>query len=87
MASDWRRAELGAADRALCAFADKLTRTPSAMELGDVAELRRHGFTDAAIHDAAQVVAYFNYINRVADALGVEPEEFIRAWEQGPEEE
>jgi uncharacterized tellurite resistance protein B-like protein len=26
------------------------------------------------------VIAYFNYINRVADPLGVEPEDFIRAW-------
>jgi len=44
--------------------------------------LRAHGFGDRAIHDAAQVIAYFNYINRVADALGVEPESFVRAWEQ-----
>ena len=43
--------------------------------------MRRHGFDDAAIHDATQVVSYFNYINRVADALGVEPEAFTRAWE------
>lgn len=36
--------------------------------------LRAQGFDDRAIHDAAQVVAYFSYINRVADGLGVEPE-------------
>lgn len=47
-----------------------------------VENLRRHGFSDAAIHDATQVIAYFNYINRVADALGVEQERFIREWEQ-----
>jgi uncharacterized tellurite resistance protein B-like protein len=29
------------------------------------------------------VIAYFNYINRVADALGVEPEDFIRPWGVG----
>jgi hypothetical protein len=34
------------------------------------------------IHDAVQVIAYFNYINRVADALGVDPEPGIRAWEE-----
>lgn len=33
-----------------------------------------------------QVVAYFNYINRVADALGIEPEDFVPEWEQPPEE-
>ena len=36
--------------------------------------LRAHGFEDAAIHDAIQVIAYFNYINRVAEAVGVELE-------------
>lgn len=40
----------------------------------DLDALRRHGFTDEAIHDAVQVIAYFNYINRVADALGVDLE-------------
>jgi len=49
----------------------------------DVAGLRAAGLDDRAIHDATQVVAYFNYINRVADALGVEPESFIRPWGQG----
>lgn len=48
----------------------------------DVQALRAHGFRDAAIHDAAQIVAYFNYINRIADALGVDHETFVRAWEQ-----
>ncbi len=37
-----------------------------------------------AIHDATQVVGYFNYISRVADGLGVEPEDFIRPWGRGP---
>ena len=32
------------------------------------------GLDDTAIHDAAQVIAYFNYINRVADGLGVDLE-------------
>ena len=36
--------------------------------------LRGHGFDDVAIHDAVQVIAYFNYINRIADCLGVDLE-------------
>jgi alkylhydroperoxidase family enzyme len=36
--------------------------------------LRAHGWDDAAIHDAIQVIAYFNYINRIAEGIGVEPE-------------
>ena len=39
---------------------------------------------DIAIHDATQIIGYFNYINRIADALGVEVDTFIRPWEQGP---
>jgi uncharacterized peroxidase-related enzyme len=74
--TDWRQASLAPADRGLCEFAEKLTRTPGAMARADVEQLRAHGFDDRAIHDATQVVAYFNYINRVADALGTDPEDF-----------
>ena len=42
--------------------------------------LRAHGLSDRAIHDATQVIAYFNYITRIADSLGVEPETFITKW-------
>jgi alkylhydroperoxidase family enzyme len=49
----------------------------------DVQELRDHGWSDPAIHDATQVIAYFNYINRIADGLGVDLETDIRKWEEG----
>lgn len=80
VARDWRSAPLAQADRALCAFAAKLTNAPSQMSPADLDDLRAAGYDDRAIHDAAQVIGYFNYINRVADALGVEPEDFIRPW-------
>ena len=44
--------------------------------------MRQHGFDDRGIHDAVQIIGYFNYINRVADALGVEPESFVRPYEK-----
>ena len=44
--------------------------------------MRQYGFDDRGIHDAVQIIGYFNYINRVAEALGVEPESFIRPWEK-----
>jgi uncharacterized peroxidase-related enzyme len=70
--ADWRQAPLSETDRALCAFAEKLTRSPASMTRGDVETLRDHGLDDQGIHDAVQVIGYFNYINRVADALHVD---------------
>lgn len=80
IARDWKTAPLSLQDRALCLFAEKLTHTPASMSPADLDELRNVGFDDVAIHDATQVISYFNYINRIADALGVEPEEFIQPW-------
>jgi uncharacterized peroxidase-related enzyme len=80
VARDWRTAPLSDPDRALCAFAAKLTHHQDEMSPDDLGRLRAHGFDDRAIHDATQVVAYFNYITRIADALGVEPEDFIEPW-------
>jgi uncharacterized peroxidase-related enzyme len=77
---DWRTAPLPASDRALCEFAVKLTHDQRHATPTDLDALRTHGFDDRAIHDAVQVTAYFNYITRVADALGVEPETFIPTW-------
>ena len=61
---------------ALLSYVDKLTRTPAACRKADVDALRTAGANDQQIHATVQVAAYFNYINRVADALGVdfEPE-------------
>ena len=80
MTRDWRTAPLSTVDKALCEYASKLTHTPSQMSPADLDILRSHGLDDRAIHDATQVISYFNYINRIADALGVEPEDFIQPW-------
>lgn len=75
MKTDWTTARLAPADRALLAFAVKLTAAPATMSQDDVAALRAVGFDDRAVSDAVQVVSYFNYINRVADGLGVDLED------------
>jgi uncharacterized peroxidase-related enzyme len=80
VARDWRSAPLGRPDRALCEFASKLTLRQHEISFRDLDDLRGHGFDDRAIHDAVQVIAYFNYITRVADAFGVEREDFIKPW-------
>lgn len=65
-------------ERALCEFAEKLTRTPSKMTAADCDCLRAVGLSDRDILDAVEVISYFNYINRVADALGIDPEPEMR---------
>ncbi len=74
LARDHREADLEAADRAMLDYAVKLTRTPGDMGDGDVERLREVGFDQVAILDICQVVSYFNYVNRMADGLGVELE-------------
>lgn len=74
LAHGWRAAALDARERALCAWAEQLTRAPARCGGADVEALRAAGWDDREIHDACQIVAYFNYINRIADGLGVDPE-------------
>lgn len=78
--SDWRKAALSPLDRALCEHSVRLTRKDGRITSQNIGELRGAGLNDRAIHDATQVIAFFNYITRVADGLGVEPETFIDKW-------
>ena len=80
IARDWRSAELSELDQALCAFAVKISLQQHEMSPTDLDALRTLGLDDRAISDATQVIAYFNYITRIADTLGVEPEDFIQPW-------
>ena len=46
------------------------------MTEADVIALREVGFSDSAILDINQVTSYYAYVNRLADGLGVELEDF-----------
>jgi uncharacterized peroxidase-related enzyme len=59
---------------ALLEYARKLTLTPAEIVEQDLERLRAHGLDDRAIVDANQIVSYYNYVNRVADGLGVQLE-------------
>ncbi|MBT8336064.1 MAG: peroxidase [Gemmatimonadetes bacterium] len=74
LALDPAGAVVSAADRAMLDYAELLTRRPHAVTARDVEALRAHGFSDAAVLDICQVVSYYNYVNRMADGLGVELE-------------
>jgi uncharacterized peroxidase-related enzyme len=79
IAADPDGADLGEGDRAMLDYSLRLTRDPSSVRVEDVARLRDVGFDDTAILDICQVVSYYNYVNRLADGLGVELEE---GWEE-----
>jgi uncharacterized peroxidase-related enzyme len=62
------------AEAAMLRYALKLTREPAAVVAGDAAALREAGFDDRAIHDICAITAYYAFVNRIADGLGVELE-------------
>ncbi len=74
MAGSWASALEFPRLRALCGLAEKLTRDPGACGEGDLSPLRELDLSDRAIHDLVLVVAYFNFVNRIASGLAVELE-------------
>ncbi len=69
--SDYDRAPLSAADRAMLDYVGKVTVDATTVGPRDHEELKSQGFDDRAILQITLIAAWFNYINRVADALGV----------------
>jgi len=68
---DWRTAKLDERDQAMLAYVEKITTNPSSIWRDDVDALRNVGFDDTGILQITLIASFFNYINRVADALGV----------------
>jgi uncharacterized peroxidase-related enzyme len=68
---DYRQAPLAAADRAMLDYAVKLTKQPWTVVREDLEVLRAVGFDDRGILQINLIASWFNYINRVADGLGV----------------
>jgi len=65
------RATLSALDQAILAYAEKLTRRSASIEHSDIEALRELGLSDDAILRVAEITSYFNFVNRLADGLGV----------------
>ena len=63
--------------RVILEFAEKVTLTAYTVQPSDLDLLRSHGLDDETIFDVVEVVGFFNSINRIADALGVELEDFL----------
>jgi uncharacterized peroxidase-related enzyme len=75
---DHRTVDLAPADRAMLEYALALTTAPHTVSTEAVAAVRAAGFDDRGIHDICAVAAYFAFVNRIADGLGVELEERFR---------
>jgi len=89
--ADYRTASMSDKLRILLDWVVKLTLHPSKNAQSDVLTLQNAGWTDEEISAACFVASYFNFINRVADGLGVDLESFMSAhsplppcpWTQG----
>lgn len=69
---DMNSAKLDEKNRKMLTFSVKLTERPNDMEEEDLRRLRDAGFSDSEILDTVLVASYFNFVNRIALALGVE---------------
>ena len=68
---DYRSAPISDQDRAMLDYVVKLTKDATKIFPDDHAKLRAAGFDDRGILQITLIASWFNYINRVADALGV----------------
>lgn len=76
---DYTKAPLGPGDRAMLDYVAKLTCAPAAVAEDDVQALREAGFDHRGILDIALITAYFAFVNRIADGLGLALEDY---WQQ-----
>lgn len=73
MLADWRTAAIDERLRAMLGFLEKLTLRPAELGPRDADAVRAAGASDQAMVDAVLVAAYFNLIDRLADAFGFTP--------------
>jgi len=71
---NYKTADISKAEKLMLYYAEKLTKKSYTIKKGDVEKLRTVGFSDRDIFDMNQVCAYFNYVNRISDGLGVDLE-------------
>lgn len=69
--ADYRAAPISGQDKVMLDYVSQLTRDATRISAQDHDRLRASGFDDRAILQITLIASWFNYINRVADALGV----------------
>jgi len=68
---DYKSAPISEQDRVMCDYVVQITKDATQISKDDHVKLREAGFDDKAILQITLIASWFNYINRVADALGV----------------
>lgn len=74
--SNWRESELDEQEKTMLAFTEKFTLTPSQITDADIESLREAGFSEEQILSIGLGAGYRNWVDRIADLLGVEEEKF-----------
>ncbi len=68
---DYTTAPISSQDRVMLEYVVKVTKDATKVWKDDIERLRSVGFDDQGILQITLIAAWFNYINRVADSLGV----------------
>lgn len=87
IAANYRAANLTPRQRAMLDLAVKITDASATVADQDIAALRDHGFSDEDIMDIVQTAALFNYSNRVASALNLQPNREYHGMARGAKNE
>ncbi|MDE0185472.1 MAG: peroxidase [Candidatus Poribacteria bacterium] len=81
--ADFQTADIDEATKAILEFAVKVTKAAPTITPSDLERLRGYGLTDEALFAIVEVVGFFNYVNRIADAFGVELDDFLEGRDFG----
>jgi uncharacterized peroxidase-related enzyme len=83
IATNWRHAGLDERRAAICAYAEKLTARPHEMSEDDLRSLRDVGLSDHEVWDVVEIASMYNFTNRMALALGQQPNEEYHGLDRG----
>ena len=75
--TDFETADIDETTKAMLEFAVKVTNAAPTVTQADLERLRSYGLTDEALFAIVEVVGFFSYVNRIADAFGIELDEFL----------
>ena len=76
--TDFQTADIDETTKAILEFAVKVTKAAPTVTPADLDRLRGYGLSDEALFSIVEIVGFFNYINRIADAFGVELDDFLK---------